>query len=66
MALNWTDRVDGVDWISADDINAVAHAVIDLETAEYLPTPTTSGAFLMVVNGAWKESVLTNLDEEEF
>lgn len=31
---NWTDKVDGVDINSADDINRVAHAVIDLENRE--------------------------------
>lgn len=36
MALKdtWIDRVDGVDDASAEDINEVAHAVIDLENAE--------------------------------
>lgn len=28
---NWIDRVDGVDLQSADDINRVAHAVMELE-----------------------------------
>lgn len=31
MALEWKDKVDGVDEILADDINAIAHAVIDNE-----------------------------------
>jgi hypothetical protein len=33
MALKglWVDKVDGVDINSADDINEVAHAVIELE-----------------------------------
>ena len=31
MALNWRDKIDGVDKIYANDINAIAHAVVDLE-----------------------------------
>jgi hypothetical protein len=32
MALNtWVDRIDGVDVQTADDINMVAHAVIEAE-----------------------------------
>ena len=31
MALNWTDKTDGVDYIMADDVNSLAHAIQDLE-----------------------------------
>ena len=33
MALKdtWVDKVDGVDTVSAEDPNKIAHAVIDLE-----------------------------------
>lgn len=31
MALNWTDKTDGVDYIMADDVNDLAHAIQDLE-----------------------------------
>lgn len=33
MALSeiWTDKIDGVDYINADDINMVAQAVIQIE-----------------------------------
>ena len=31
MPLNWVDRQDGVDDILAEDINKIAHSVIDLE-----------------------------------
>jgi hypothetical protein len=35
MALNnnWTDKIDGVDDVLAEDINGIAHAVIDIEIA---------------------------------
>lgn len=29
--LEWKDKVDGVDDILAEDINAIAHAVIDVQ-----------------------------------
>ena len=29
--LDWKDKVDGVDDILAEDINAIAHAVIDVQ-----------------------------------
>ncbi|MDD4564763.1 MAG: hypothetical protein PHE79_04730 [Eubacteriales bacterium] len=32
MALNWTDKINNVDEVIAEDINAIAHAVIDAET----------------------------------
>jgi hypothetical protein len=28
---NWKDKVDGVDDIMADDVNSIAHAVIEIE-----------------------------------
>ena len=31
MALNWKDKQDGVDFITADDVNSLAHAIEDLE-----------------------------------
>lgn len=31
MALNWTDKVDGIDDVIANDINSIAHAVVELE-----------------------------------
>lgn len=31
MALDWTDKTDGVDYIMADDVNGLAHAIQDLE-----------------------------------
>lgn len=31
MALDWTDKTDGVDYIMADDVNDLAHAIQDLE-----------------------------------
>lgn len=31
MALDWTDKTDGVDYIMADDVNNLAHAIQDLE-----------------------------------
>ena len=31
MALLWKDKIDGADRIKAADINAIAHAIIDLE-----------------------------------
>lgn len=31
MSLNWRDKTDGVDKIYAEDINAIAHAVVELE-----------------------------------
>jgi hypothetical protein len=33
MSLNekWKDKVDGVDGIMADDVNSIAHAVIEIE-----------------------------------
>lgn len=33
MALNWIDKIDGVDKIHAKDINDLAHAIIDLENS---------------------------------
>ena len=31
MALNWTDKVDGIDDVMASDINSIAQAVVELE-----------------------------------
>lgn len=65
----WKDLVNGESEINADDINNIADAVIELEEnggGSGLPTATTEGAFLRVVDGAWAESVLQNLDEEEY
>lgn len=40
MALKWKDKQDGVDEISAEDINAIAKAVIETqEELENLETP---------------------------
>lgn len=71
MALKdiWKKLVNGESEINADNINKIADAVIDLETnggGSGLPDATTEGAFLRVVDGAWAESVLPNLDEEEY
>lgn len=55
MALgNWINRVDGVDTASANDINAVANAVVELEKNK-LPDPSNAvdGCFLMTSNGKW-------------
>jgi len=40
MPLNWTNKVDGQDICSADDVNALAAAIKDLETA--IQNPVTS------------------------
>lgn len=40
----WKDKVNGVDINSADDINQVAHAVIELEEKE--PTEPVSGDYI--------------------
>ena len=72
MALKdtWKNLVDGESEINASDINNIADAVIELEEREGeedgLPPATTEGAFLRVVDGVWAESVLPNLDEEEY
>ena len=71
MALKdtWKKLINGESEINADDINDIANAVIDLEEnggGSGLPSATTEGAFLRVVDGAWAESVLPNLDEEEY
>ena len=39
MALNWTDRVDYVDDVMADDVNSIAHAVRDIENGTTKTTP---------------------------
>ena len=42
MALgSWINRVDGVDTASANDINAVANAVVELEKNK-LPNPSNA------------------------
>lgn len=54
----WVDKNNGVDDVLAEDINDIAHAVIDLEKGgggSALPevTATDNGKFLRVVDGAW-------------
>ena len=44
MALkgNWKDKINGVDKNNADDINQVAHAVIELESVDWMATSSGS------------------------
>ena len=44
MALEWTDKVGGVDYVLADDINSIAHAVIDLEEIDTEMSDTSNNA----------------------
>ena len=42
MALNWTDKVDGVNDVLAEDINNIAQAVIENENSiKQIPKPPT-------------------------
>lgn len=50
MSLQWTNKVDGVDSILAEDINSIASAVIDLENANNVNKSPYIG-----VNGHWYE-----------
>lgn len=47
----WVDRVNNVDYIDADDINKVAHAVIETEE-KILPIPATPMQYGAVGDGA--------------
>lgn len=40
--LNWTDKINGTDYIMAEDINSIAHAVEGLEGYELINTVNVS------------------------
>ena len=40
----WSDKVDGIDIVLADDINSIAHAVIDLEEIDTEMSDTSTNA----------------------
>lgn len=47
--LNWTDKINGTDYIIAEDINTIAHAVEDLESYKLINTVTVSSDSTSVV-----------------
>lgn len=65
MSLNWTDRVDGMDDNSAEDVNILAHAIQNNDglISSLSSTVDTLGNTINVVNTSLQEEIDTKADK---
>lgn len=66
MALEWKDKVNGEDWVLAEDINSIAHAVQEIDDkkidkiSDISQTGNFGGAYILKTDGTQGMMKITN------